>query len=73
MTDILTTLQSQSWFNIVTTVIALFAAIAAVTPTPAPGSVWAKLYAVVDFLALNVLKAKDKGPTVAVPVDPAVK
>ena len=67
MTDILTTLKSQSWWAIASSVVALCSAIAAITPTPAPGSVWAKVYAVVDFLALNILKAKDTGvsPTVA--------
>lgn len=54
-------IQTQSWFGIVTAVIALASAIAAATPTPKAGSVLAKVYAVVDFLALNVGKAKDKG------------
>lgn len=53
--------QTQSWFGIVTAVIALASAIAAATPTPAPGTTLAKLYAVIDFLALNIGKAKDKG------------
>lgn len=47
--------------NIITAVIALASAIAAVTPTPAPGSFLAKLYALIDFAALNIGKAKDKG------------
>jgi hypothetical protein len=54
-------ISAQSWFGIVTAVIALAAAIAAVTPTPAPGSVLAKVYVVIDFLALNIGKAKDNG------------
>ena len=53
--------QTQSWFGIVTAVIALASAIAAATPTPAPGTTLAKLYAVIDFLALNFGKAKHKG------------
>jgi len=56
----LQTLQSHPWFGVATAVIALFSAIAAVTPTPKEGSAWAKVYKVVDFLALNVFKAKDK-------------
>lgn len=42
-------------------VIVAMSAIAAVTPTPAPGTIWAKLYRVVDTLALNVLHAKSNG------------
>jgi hypothetical protein len=60
--DILINLISdQSWFSIVTAVIALASAIAAATPTPKEGTVLAKLYAVIDFLALNIGKAKDVG------------
>ena len=53
--------QTQSWFGIFTAVVALASAIAAATPTPAPGTVLSKVYAVIDFLALNFGKAKDKG------------
>jgi hypothetical protein len=53
--------QTQSWFGIFTAVVTLASAIAAATPTPAPGTAIAKLYAVIDFLALNFGKAKDKG------------
>ena len=42
--------------------------IAAVTPTPAPNTVWGKVYQVVDMLALNVLHAKSTGQVTA-PVD----
>lgn len=52
--------QTQSWFGIFTAVVTLASAIAAATPTPAPGTAIAKLYAVIDFLALNFGKAKDK-------------
>jgi hypothetical protein len=61
MDIVLEFLKTQSWFGIVTAVIALASAISAVTPTPAPGSTLAKVYAVIDFLALNIGKAKDKG------------
>lgn len=54
-------LETQSWFGIVTAVIALASAIAAVTPTPEPGTFLSKVYAVIDFLALNIGKAKDNG------------
>lgn len=36
-------------------------AIAAVTPTPNPASVFGKLYRVLEILALNFFKAKDTG------------
>jgi len=61
MTEILSNLQSQNWFGIVTAVIALASAVASISPTPAPGSTWSKVYVVLDFLALNILKAKDTG------------
>jgi hypothetical protein len=61
MDIVLEFLQNQSWFGIVTALIALASAIAAVTPTPEPGTVLAKVYSAIDFLALNIGKAKDKG------------
>lgn len=42
-------------------IVVAFAAIAALTPTPAPGSYLAKVYKVVDVLALNFLHAKSTG------------
>lgn len=68
METIIQNLQNQSWWTIATSVIALFSAIAAISPTPAPGSTWSKVYAVIDFLALNIGKAKDAG--VSPPVVP---
>jgi hypothetical protein len=61
MDIVLEFLKTQSWFGIVTAVIALASAVAAFTPTPEAGSTLAKVYAVIDFLALNIGKAKDKG------------
>ena len=61
MEVIITLIQNQPWFGIVASVIALASAIAAVTPTPAPGTLLAKVYSIVDLLALNVGKAKDTG------------
>jgi hypothetical protein len=52
---------NNSTLNIITAAIALASAIAVVTPTPAPGTFLAKLYALIDFIALNIGKAKDKG------------
>jgi len=36
-------------------------ALAALTPTPKDDSLIGKIYKVIDFLALNIGKAKDKG------------
>lgn len=59
--DIITDLFSDNeWFHWVTTVIAAASAFAAASPTPKKGSFLAKIYSVVDFLAINVWKAKDK-------------
>jgi hypothetical protein len=44
----------------VSAVVAAASAVAALTPTPKDDSVVAKVYKVVDWLALNVGKAKDK-------------
>jgi hypothetical protein len=61
MDTILQFIQTQPWYGVVAAVIALASAIAAITPTPAEGSTLGKLYKVIDALALNVGKAKDKG------------
>jgi len=53
-------LKHYPWFGVVGTVISSASAIAAVTPTPKAGSNLAKAYKVIDILALNVGKAKDK-------------
>ena len=52
--------QDNAYVSILTAVVTLASAIAAVTGTPKKGTIWAKLYSVLDFLALNVYKAKDK-------------
>ncbi len=44
-----------------TSIVTGASALAALTPTPKDDSLFGKLYKVVDFLALNVGKAKDKG------------
>ena len=61
MTDlIITFLDGQDWWVWVAAAISAASAFTAATPTPAADSKWSKVYAVVDFLALNVLRAKDK-------------
>lgn len=54
-------IQNQPWFGIAAAVVTCASAITASTPTPKAGSLLAKVYAVIDFLALNIGKAKDKG------------
>ena len=60
MDTILQLVQDNPWFGVVTAAIAFASAITAATPTPEKGSVWSKLYGVIDWLALNVVKAKQK-------------
>tara|TARA_R110001606_G_scaffold397346_1_gene573551 strand:- start:1614 stop:1805 length:192 start_codon:yes stop_codon:yes gene_type:complete len=52
--------QDQPWFGVVAAAIALASSIAALTPTPKEGTALAKIYSVVDLLALNIGKAKEK-------------
>jgi hypothetical protein len=61
MTDlILTFLEGQDWWVWVVGAISAASAFTAITPTPDADSKWSKVYSVIDFLALNVLRAKDK-------------
>ena len=53
--------NSDGLFSVATAIVTLFAAIAAVTPTPKDDGWAGKAYKVIDWLALNVFKAKDKG------------
>ena len=53
-------IQDNGLVTIVTSVVTVFSVIAAATPTPKEGSILAKLYRLVDVLAINVGKAKDK-------------
>ena len=52
--------NSDSLLAIVTTIVAAASAIAALTPTPQDDALISKVYKLVDWLALNVGKAKDK-------------
>ena len=45
---------------IITSVVAIASAVSAMTPTPKDDGIVKKLYKVLDLLALNVGKAKDK-------------
>ena len=53
--------NKEGLFAVVTTIIAAASAIAALTPTPKDDTLVGKAYSIIDWLALNVLKAKDKG------------
>ena len=61
METLIQLVQNQPWYNILAATVALASAIAAVTPTPKAGTVLAKVYVIIDLLALNIGKAKDKG------------
>lgn len=61
MNTILELITGNDVLNVITAIVALASAIAAATPTPTPGTFLAKLYALIDFAALNIGKAKDKG------------
>jgi len=61
MEQLIAFVQDEVWFNWVTAIIAAAAVITAATPTPKPGSVLSYVYWVIDFLALNIAKAKDTG------------
>jgi len=52
--------NKEELFTVLTTIIAAASAIAAVTPTPKDDTFIGKAYKIVDWLALNVFKAKDK-------------
>ena len=55
--------KKMMWINLfmwITSIIAIASLVAAVTPTPQGDKLLAKLYKVIDFLALNIGKAKDK-------------
>lgn len=62
MTDIINWIvtHSSELIAILTGVVTVASAIAALTPTPKDDNVVGKAYKVVDWLALNVGKAKDK-------------
>jgi len=53
--------NKEGLFAVVTTIIAAASAIAALTPTPKDDTLIGKAYKIIDWLALNVIMAKDKG------------
>lgn len=55
------TAHSDQILDIAAKIVAAASAFAALTPTPAGNSFIGKMYKVVDWLALNIGKAKDTG------------
>jgi hypothetical protein len=53
-------MKQYPWFGLFAAVVSSASIISAATPTPKSGSFLAKAYAVIDVLALNIGKAKDK-------------
>ena len=52
--------NKEAVLHAITSVIAVASAIAALTPTPKDDTFIGKIYKLIDWLALNVHKAKDK-------------
>jgi len=60
MEFVITFIQDQPWFGVLAATVTLASAIAALTPTPSKGSFLGKVYSIIDLLALNIGKAKQK-------------
>jgi len=52
--------QDQPWFGVAAAAVVLASSITALTPTPAEGTFLGKVYKIIDVLALNIGKAKEK-------------
>ena len=52
--------NKEELFGVITAIIAAASAIAALTPTPKDDTIIGKAYKIIDWLALNVFRAKDK-------------
>lgn len=61
METILQLVQGQPWYTVFAATVTLASAITAITPTPKAGTLLAKVYGIIDLLALNIGKAKQKG------------
>tara|TARA_R100000900_G_scaffold131257_1_gene107446 strand:+ start:423 stop:677 length:255 start_codon:yes stop_codon:yes gene_type:complete len=60
MDMILEFISDKPWFGLIAAIIAAAAAFCAATPTPKEGTWVSKVYKGVEFLALNIGKAKVK-------------
>jgi len=69
--EIVTWLQNNwdTTVAVIAIVVTASSAVAALVPTPPPGTFLSKLFAIIDWLALNVRHAKETGepPTVKKP------
>jgi hypothetical protein len=59
--ELLNPYLDNPWVKLVTAAVTLASTIAAVTPTPKEGTFWAKVYKIIDVIAINVGKAKQTG------------
>jgi hypothetical protein len=55
------TAHADQIIGALTSIVTGASALAALTPTPKDDSLIGKIYKIIDFLALNIGKAKDKG------------
>jgi hypothetical protein len=52
--------QDQPWFGVAAAAVLFASSITALTPTPKEGTFLGKVYKVIEVLALNIGKAKEK-------------
>ena len=60
MNTLISLIEQNPWFGVLTAFIAFASAVSAATPTPKKGSIWSKVYSIIDWAALNIGKAKQK-------------
>jgi hypothetical protein len=51
-------LKDKNWFDVATNIIAISSLVCALTPKPSRNTRLAKVYKVVEILALNILRAR---------------
>ena len=62
ITSLTETFSDNPYFHVITAVIVLASSICALTKTPDPNTTYGKVYKVIEFLALNIGKAKEVHP-----------
>lgn len=68
ITSLIDAFSDNPYFHLITAVIVLASSICALTKTPDPNTTYGKVYKIIEFLALNIGKAKEVHPK-----DPAAK